>query len=194
MINHSRAIILLICLALLVFAAPVLAGGWATVTLDNTPGEIRAGETVHLSFLVLQHGETPIHYVAHLDNAPMEPYLTARNLDTGETIRVTAERGKEAGRFTLEVVFPSEGAWEWSITPHPLEGVTEFKPLTVLPAAVKVDKSTASQAPATPNTFVGPQTSLVAAAILAVVALAAVFAITAFARRRRMAAQTHINN
>jgi hypothetical protein len=189
---YSKAKVLLICLALLIFAAPALAGGWATVTLDQMPGEIRAGETVHLSFVVRQHGETPIHYVAHLENAPMEPHLTARNLDTGETLRIAAERGTEVGHFTLEVVFPSEGEWEWEITPEPLVGATEFKPLTVLPVAkkAKADTSPGNTVPASPNALVSPQAFQVAGAILIAVALAAVFAFVIIARRRKMATQT----
>lgn len=194
MVSCLKLKVLLICLALLIFATPALAGGWATVTLHQMPGEIRAGETVDLSFVVLQHGETPIHYVAHLDNAPMEPYLTARNVDTDETLRVAAERGKEVGRFTLEVVFPSEGKWEWKIAPDPLVGVTEFEPLTVLPAVqkAKADTPTRNTVPAPSNTIVGQWTFQVAGTILIAVALAA-FTVIIFAQRRRTAAHK-INN
>jgi hypothetical protein len=190
MISRSSWIVLLICLALLVFATPVLAGGWATVTLDEIPGEVRAGETVQLSFVVKQHGKTPVHFLTYnMDNMPLEPFLKATNLNTGETIRVAAERGKEVGHFTLAAVFPSEGEWEWDIVPDPLGGATEFEPLTVLPATTKVDKSTTNTPPAASNTFVSQRTFQVASAILIAVALATI-AIALFARRRKMAAQT----
>lgn len=192
MMSRSNWKVLLICLALLVCATPALAGGWATVTLDEMPVEVRAGETLKLSFVVRQHGKTPVHFLAAFENVPMEPYLEARNLDTGETMRVAAERGKETGHFTLAAVFPSEGEWEWRIAPHPLEGVTEFESLTVLPPAVKVNASTSITPPVAPNALFGQGSIQIAGAILIAIALATL-AVAFLARRRRMA--THrLNN
>ena len=185
MIAHSKLKVLLICLALLVFVTPVLAGGWAAVTLDEIPAEVRAGETVHLSFVVLQHGKTPVHFLGASDSVPVEPYLMARNLNTGETIRVAAERGKELGHFTLAAVFPSEGEWEWNIAPRPLGGSSEFESLAVQPASVKADKS-ANTPPIAGATFGSQQVLQVAGAVLFAAALATLV-IAIFARRRRMA-------
>ena len=158
------------------------------MTLDEIPAEVRAGETVHLSFVVLQHGKTPVQFLGASDSVPVEPYLTARNLNTGETIHVAAERGKEVGHFTLAAVFPSEGEWEWNIAPRPLGGSSEFESLAVQPASVKADKS-ASSLPIAGNTFVSQQVLQVAGAILIVVALATL-TLAIFARRRRVATQT----
>jgi hypothetical protein len=123
--------ILATALLLLALVPGVLAGGWAVITLDEPPGEIHAGEPWRMDFTVLQHGKTPVH---DLDaNSPIEPLLVAENPQTGQRIEVMAERLKEPGRFTIEVTFPSEGAWEWTIYPNPLLGETVFEPLTVLP-------------------------------------------------------------
>jgi hypothetical protein len=131
--NRKMLVVSLVILLAAVLAGPALAGGWAVITLDELPGEIHAGENVHLSFMVRQHGETPVHDLGS-PSMPIEPRLTAHNSATGETFTITAVPEKEVGRFSLDVVFPSEGSWTWSISPDPLAGTTEFAPLMILPA------------------------------------------------------------
>lgn len=122
----------------------VLAGGWAVVTLDDMPGEIRAGEPWAIGFTVLQHGQTPVH---RLDaNSFVEPLLVAENPATGQRLEIMATPDKEVGHFVAEVTFPSEGAWTWTIYPNPLASETLFEPLTVLPAAVAPAASLAEPA------------------------------------------------
>ncbi len=129
----KRTIGLLLSLVLLLsLASAVLAGGWAVVTLDAPPGEIRAGQPWTVGFTVLQHGQTPVH--GFEDGTPVEPLLVARNLDAGRRVEVLATPGEEVGHFTAEVTFPVEGEWTWTILPNPLAGETAFEPLTVLPA------------------------------------------------------------
>jgi hypothetical protein len=109
------------------------------ITQDDMPGEIRAGEPWTVGFTVLQHGETPVHKLDDgYGGVMVEPTLVATNPDTGERVEMVATPTKEVGHFTLEVTFPSEGAWEWTIYPAPLMGETVFEPLTVLPAAAVV--------------------------------------------------------
>jgi len=122
-----RRIILIVgILMLLLPAAVALAGGWVVISLDALPDHIRAGEPVTLSFMVRQHGRTPIHDV--------EPKLTATNVETGQQIEASAEPMKELGRFMVTVDFPDEGQWEWSISAEPFPQAATFAPLTVLPA------------------------------------------------------------
>lgn len=118
-----------VMVALLALAAPSFAGGWAVVTLDSLPYEVRAGETLVLGFMVRQHGKTPI-------NTEKPPYLSASNKDkdAGKSLTATARQEGATGHYVVEVTFPSAGAWEWEITPPPFDG-TKFAPLTVLPAA-----------------------------------------------------------
>lgn len=140
--------IILILLLVLGVTVPAMAGGWAVITIDSLPAEVKAGENVHLEFMVRQHGETPVHTVDFLDDAPVEPFLLARNEQTGETIRVTAQRAEEVGRFTIDFVLPSEGSWQWEITPFPLEGTVEMEPLLVIGANVADLEAVASSAEA----------------------------------------------
>lgn len=124
--------------ALLLALVPVArAGGWATVTLDETPGEIRAGEPWVAGLTVLQHGMTPVHNLG--EGVPVEPTFVATNAATGERVEVVARPDEEIGHFTLEVVFPDEGEWTWTIYPAPLAGDETRHTLTVLPPAPVVD-------------------------------------------------------
>jgi hypothetical protein len=123
---------LLIIVLLLALVPAVLAGGWAVITLDEAPGNIEAGKPWMIGFTVLQHGQTPVH---KLDvNSPIEPELVATNLKNGQRVVAQATPTEEIGHFVVEVTFPSEGEWEWTIYPTPLAGDTVFEPLTVLPA------------------------------------------------------------
>ena len=140
MLRRSISALMLVALTLLVLAAPALAGGWAAVTLDRLPADVRAGETLHLGFMVRQHGKTPINNVT--------PYLRATRPGASEILRVDAKQEGPVGHFVLDVTFPSAGTWDWQIVPEPFEG-TAFAPLTVLPAAVPAQAApSASQPPA----------------------------------------------
>ena len=143
MLRRSILAFALVALALPALAAPALAGGWAVVTLDRLPADVRAGETLHLGFMVRQHGRTPINNVT--------PYLRATRPGTSEVMRVDAKQEGQVGHFVLDVTFPSAGAWEWQIVPEPFEG-TAFAPLTVLPAA-----GPAQPSPASPEPSAAPQ-------------------------------------
>jgi len=103
------------------------AGGWAIATLDQLPGEVQAGESVSLGFMVRQHGKTPTNEV--------DPYVLAYNPESSESVRAYAVQEGEVGHFVVEIVFPAAGTWEWSIVPAPFEG-TQLEPLSVLPATL----------------------------------------------------------
>ena len=127
------SVLLTVLAALLLLATPALAGGWAIISLDAVPTEVHAGETLHLGFTVLQHGVTPVHCCLGAD--PIEPVLSATNPETGESLEIKAlkDEGK-VGHFTVDVTFPSPGAWEWQIQPYPFQLEGQLDPLTVLPA------------------------------------------------------------
>lgn len=109
------------------------AGGWAVVTLDELPREVRAGETLVLGFMVRQHGVTPI---GSSDSDSIKPYLiiTPQHSTStkAETIRIDARHEGAVGHFVADVMFSSAGVWEWEIVPAPFSG-TVLDPLTVLP-------------------------------------------------------------
>jgi hypothetical protein len=122
----------LLLLALFLATAPAaLAGGWATVTLDELPAAVRAGEPFTVGFMVMQHGISPVHDLG--EGYPVEPLIIASNPATGERVEVIAQPTAELGHFAAELTLPSEGAWAWSITPQPF-GEQVLEPLTVMPA------------------------------------------------------------
>jgi hypothetical protein len=126
---------LMISITCLILAVPVLAGGWAVVTLEAVPGEIHAGEPVPLAFVVRQHGERPVHFLGGDGSVPVTPYLRAWNPATGEEIRVEAQRAKEVGWFQVEVTFPDSGTWHWEIVPQPFASQGRYTAVEVLTAA-----------------------------------------------------------
>lgn len=128
MVRRVSLSVLLAVALTLALVWSVGAGGWAVVTLDSLPRDVRAGQTtLTLGFMVRQHGITP--------NSQVEPVLTARNRAGGETVRAEARQVGETGHFVVNVTFPSAGVWEWEIEPYPF-AATKFEPLTVLaPAA-----------------------------------------------------------
>ena len=136
MLRRSLLGVVLAGAALVLLALPAQAGGWASVTLDSLPGEARAGQTMRLGFMVRQHGVTPVSFV--------QPVLTARHRDSGESIRAPAQQEGAVGHFVVDVTFPAAGAWAWEIIPAPFEG-TKFEPLTVLPALSAADESSVEQ-------------------------------------------------
>ena len=132
---RKTGFLMLLLILLLALVPAVLAGGWAVITLDGVPAEPRAGEPWSIGFTVLQHGQTPVHKLDDgYNGALVEPTFVANNTTTGERLEAEATPGKEVGHFTLEVTFPSEGEWQWTIFPAPLAGETQFEPLNVLPA------------------------------------------------------------
>lgn len=104
----------------------VLAGGWVEISLDEVPGEIRAGEPLTIGFMVRQHGRTPINSVS--------PVVLAANEQSGEEIQVAAAQKGATGHYEATLVFPSEGEWAWSITAPPFPTEEAFAPLSVAPA------------------------------------------------------------
>lgn len=115
--------------ALLLLAPPTLAGGWAVITVDELPKEVYANETLRLGFVVWGHGQTPTHQA--FEDA-LKPVLLAWNEETGEEIQAIAQPDEPVGHFTVEVVFPSAGSWQWEIDVYPLAGKMKYEPLTVL--------------------------------------------------------------
>jgi hypothetical protein len=90
----------------LILTVPVLAGGWAVITLDELPSNVVAGKPLTIGFTVLQHGITPM--------TDIEPIVTAK-LSATETLVVSAEPAGKPGHYMATLTFPKEGDWEWSI-------------------------------------------------------------------------------
>jgi len=85
--------------ALLALATPALAGGWAVVTLDSLPREVRAGASFQLGFTVLQHGKTPTNL--DLNGKPLKPVITAvKQGDKAATTSTAAESIRAEARLS----------------------------------------------------------------------------------------------
>jgi cytochrome c2 len=153
-----RLLILLICV-LFSFALtiPAFAGGWATITLEELPSGLVAGEQVTLRFAVRQHGVTLM--------TGLEPVIQARNTQTGEKFTVYALPAEnQTGVYEAVFTFPSAGSWEWTIQAFTMN--QRMPEISVADASVN-----ASQTPAT-----SPSPMLVAGITgLALAALAGAF-------------------
>jgi hypothetical protein len=87
--------------ASLLLAAAIYAGGWAIVTVRDLPEHVVAGKPFQLSFMVRQHGLSP------LDG--LEPQVTARS--GAHTARWSAVRTKRTGEYAATLVLPSAASW-----------------------------------------------------------------------------------
>ncbi len=121
-------------LALVLLVGSTWAGGAAAIVLDELPTEVRAGEPLHLTFTVWQHGR---HRVDEFDGVDLQPLLVATHQETGERVQAQGYKAEntEVGHFSVDVTFPTAGTWEWKILPEPFALLNEFVPLTVLEAA-----------------------------------------------------------
>ena len=103
-------------LPLLLIAAS--AGGWATISVEDLPDHLVAGQPVTLTFTVRQHGVEPIR--------GLEPRVEA---EAGRLeARAAATPAGGAGRYAATLTLPEAG--EWAITIH--HGFGRGK-LTLLP-------------------------------------------------------------
>ena len=118
MFSRFRTAIGLSLVFALGLAIPVLAGGWAVITLDELPSNVTAGEPVSFGFTVLQHGRTPL--------AGLEPTVTARSSD-GEKIVIFADPEGKPGHYVATFAFSKAGDWEWSV-----QAFTMDQPMPVL--------------------------------------------------------------
>ena len=80
------------------------AGGWAVITVRDLPDYVEAGKPVDLSYMVRQHGHTP------LDRLRGSIEATSGRL----SVTGTVAPGGRPGLYSASVTLPSAG--EWSIT------------------------------------------------------------------------------
>ena len=78
-------------------------GGWATITVDDLPETVVAGRAHTLSFIVRQHGVTPL--------GGLSPSVTATN---GRTEVAGVVTPGATGHYSSRVTFPAAG--DWAIT------------------------------------------------------------------------------
>lgn len=114
----KRPYYLLLPAVLLLPGASLLRGGWATLTVEHLPEYAVAGRPLTLTFVVRQHGVTPMK--------GLEPALEAR---AGRLhARASAAPGKTPGQYVASLALPEPG--DWTITIHSGFGPSK---LTLLP-------------------------------------------------------------
>ena len=96
-------------------------GGWASVTLDEVPDYLVAGQPVTINYTIRAHGKEPL--------SGLSASIEARSGDQTATAPVSA--GSKAGRYTATLTLPRTGNWTIAIN-------TGFWPkqVTLLPIAV----------------------------------------------------------
>ena len=129
--------VVLLLAGMLLLATPALAGGWAVITLDELPGEIVAGQSLEIGFMVRQHGVTPL--------GNLTPIVYARQASLRVTEQASAQ-GK-TGHYVATLTLPQAGEWEWSI--EAFTGNQPMPPLEVIAAPATTQSK--AQAPALTN-------------------------------------------
>lgn len=133
-----HAALSIIFLLVLAATAPVLAGGWAVITLEELPAGAVAGEPITIRFAVRQHGRTLLK--------GLEASVHGRNTSSGETLAAAASPVTgQPGYYQAEVAFPSAGAWEWSIQAFTMDQLMpDLKVLDRVPASLPAPPSSAA--------------------------------------------------
>lgn len=125
--------------AMLAFALPAVAGGWAVTTFDALPeGGFRAGETYRLGYTIRQHGDKPF------GGAKTE--IRIQSGKGGEYIGFQARPDGPVGHYVADVRFPIAGDWTWEVTqePFPSQKLGTVTALPPLQSSPPIDVSTAA--------------------------------------------------
>lgn len=85
----------------------VAAGGWAVVTVDDLPDAVVTGKPITLTFVVRQHGRTP------MDN--VHPTIDAALVGSNAHFRADAVSAGSQGRYTSTLTLPDTGQWRLTI-------------------------------------------------------------------------------
>ena len=128
-------IVLAVLLVGTLMVLPVMAGGWAVVTLETLPTDVVAETPFMVEFTVRQHGQ---HLIGGL-----APQITAVHPETGQSITVQAEAGSQDGHYAATISLPTAGQWRWHINAF---GADQPMPdITVQPAAIAPIEATDSR-------------------------------------------------
>jgi hypothetical protein len=108
MLRRTCSLLAALVLILLV-SAPAVAGGWATIVIDDAvpePPPIE-GRPIEVGFTVLQHGQTPIDWEA--------PTVHFRDIASGATMDASATPSGEIGHYVASATIRTAGFWEWTV-------------------------------------------------------------------------------
>lgn len=99
-------------------------GGWAVITLDDSPDAVVRGKPVTLTFTVRQHGHTL------LDN--LRPSIDA--MARGNHIRADAVPTGDKGRYSSTLTLPDTGQWRLTINSGFGSSHVDLEPIAVIGA------------------------------------------------------------
>jgi mono/diheme cytochrome c family protein len=100
-------ILVIVTMLALVLVVPVLAGGWAVVTLDQLPSNVSTGEVVQVRFMVRQHGRTPFE--------SSEVLVKVQHVESGEQRLIEVKPEGVKGHYVADLTFSKPGRWSWEI-------------------------------------------------------------------------------
>ncbi|CAN5626976.1 hypothetical protein BH24ACT5_BH24ACT5_19430 [soil metagenome] len=89
-------------------AAPVAAGAWAVVSLDEMP-DLRAGQAVEIGFTVRRHGVT-------LENSEEFGEMTVVLAGPSGSQRFEVEQEGSLGHHVAIIEVPDAGEYSWKVT------------------------------------------------------------------------------
>src|SRR5262245_57491526 len=99
---------LLLLLGLLAVLSVAYAGGWATITvLNEFPDYAVAGKPLDLSFMVRQHGQTPL--------SGLQPTIRATTT-SGLSAKAAVTASRTPGQYAAALTLPEPGMWTITIT------------------------------------------------------------------------------
>jgi hypothetical protein len=81
------------------------AGGWAVITVQDVPDYAEAGKRIDLSYMVRQHGQTPLDQLKGSIEA-----TSGRLAATGLVLP-----GAKPGSYAASITLPSAGTWSITI-------------------------------------------------------------------------------
>jgi hypothetical protein len=110
---------LIASVGVLLLVTTVNAGGWAVRTVLDMPDHAVAGKPLLLTFMVRQHGVSPM--------ADLTPTITAKS--AADTVKTMAVAAKRTGEYAARLVFPRPGTWTIEIDAY---GTSTLPALTVI--------------------------------------------------------------
>ncbi|HEY3312614.1 MAG TPA: cytochrome c [Anaerolineales bacterium] len=145
MVAGTRLAVGVTVMLALILALPVLAGGWAVITLDQLPGEVMAGKPLNIGFTVRQHGRTLM--------SGLNPTVTARLSGSSQTVTASVFAEGGSGHYVAVLTIPNAGLWEWSIQAFTM--LEPMPPLTVVAGSGRTSVQPAAFVPTMPWLVVG---------------------------------------
>jgi len=114
-------------------ASAFVFGGWAAVTVDDVPDYLVAGKPTSLSFVIRQHGQTPL--------SDLTPTVVMKSGATQST--VAAKPTGKPGQYAAAVTVPRAGDWTITVNSGFGPSKTTMMALTAIDAGAAPPKALA---------------------------------------------------